>query len=296
MRIAVFFNPRAGPAARPDPERRRAELAGLFEDAGVRAVLHPVERRTLADDVRRELARGADAVVAAGGDGTVSGVAGVLAGTDVPLGVLPLGTLNHFAKDAHIPLQLEQAVRVIAAGNARRVDVAELNGRCFINNSSIGLYPRIVGDRDARREQLGYGKWPAMLAALFAVFRRYPLVGVVLETPEQRVPGTMPFVFVGNNRYAVHGLTLGTRERLDEGVLSVYFTSRTGRFGLLRMAVRALLGRLEQAADFGSLVVPAVRVHTRKRTLEAALDGEVTRLTPPLVYRIRPGALRLLVP
>lgn len=296
MRVAVFFNARSGPAAGRDPGSRGAELVARLDAAGLQPILHSVQPDSLDGDVRRALAERFDAIVAAGGDGTVSAVAGILAGTGATLGVLPLGTLNHFARDIGIPARLEEAIRVIAAGRLAPIDAAEVNGRCFVNNSSIGLYPHLVSKRDVRRQRLGYGRWPAMLAALLAVFRRYPAVSVVLETAQQRVPRTTPFVFVGNNRYAVHGLTLGTRRRLDRGQLSVYFANRTGRFGLLRMAVRALLGRLEQSADFDSLLVPALHVHTRKGTLKVALDGEVVRLTPPLAYRIRPGALRLLVP
>jgi diacylglycerol kinase family enzyme len=214
----------------------------------------------------------------------------------MPLGVIPAGTLNHFARDAGIPVQFEAAVRVIAGARTRAVDLAEVNGRCFVNNSSIGLYPHLVTRRDRRQERLGYGKWFAMLAALASLFRRYPVVSVVLETAEQRVPRTTPFVFVGNNRYAEDGLMIGTRQRLDGGVLSVYFANRTGRFGLFRLALRALLGRLQQAADFDSFTTAAMQIHTPKKTLKVSTDGEVVRLLPPLVYRIRPGALRLIVP
>src|SRR5688572_7719683 len=240
MRVAVFFNPRSGRGGRVDPAGRRDELSDLFAAAGLGAAVDLLNPDTCEDDIRRAAAHGADAIVAAGGDGTVSTIAGMLAGTDVPLGVVPLGTLNHFARDAGLPPRPGQAVRVISAGRSRLIDLAEVNGRCFVNNSSIGLYPHLVAQRDVRQERFGYGKWPAALAAVLAVFRRYPLVRVVLETGEQRVPRTTPFVFVGNNRYAVDGLTLGTRGRLDEGLLSVYFTNRTGRLGLLRLAVRAL--------------------------------------------------------
>lgn len=297
MRVVVVFNPRSGVRCSFDRSvaEQRDELIALFAEAGVTATAFPLDTTNVGDAVRRAIADRADAVVAAGGDGTVSAVAGVLAGTDMPMGVLPWGTLNHFAKDVGIPLDARQAVRAIATGHSRAVDVVEVNGRRFVNNSSIGLYPHLVSTRDRQRERFGYGRWKAMLAALVAVFRRYPVVSVVLETPEERVPRTTPFVFVGNNRYAVHGLMIGTRRCLDEGVLSLYFANRTGRLGLLRLALRALFGRLEQAKDFDSMAVTSVRIHTRKQTLKVAVDGEVVRLVPPLVYRIRPGALRVIV-
>ena len=297
MRVAVVFNARSGNATGRAAAERRAEIAGTFQAAGVDVTFLSPDESGFTDDLRHALAAGADAVVAAGGDGTVSSVAAALAGTGVPLGVLPLGTLNHFARDAGLPLDLAAAAQVIAAGRTRQVDVADVNGRCFVNNSSIGLYPHVVTNRERQQQQrFGYGKWPAMLAAAVSVFRRYPVVSVMLETTEHRVARTTPFVFVGNNCYAVEGLTLGTRARLDEGSLSIYFANRTGRFGMIRLALRALFGRLRQAADFDSLAAPVVSISTRKKTLKVSVDGEVVRLVPPLVYRVRPGALRLLVP
>src|SRR5476649_731552 len=108
---------------------------------------------------KRALARGVDAVVAGGGDGTINAVASVLAGSSVALGVLPLGTLNHFAKDLNIPLDLDQAIATIARGTTAQVDVGDVNGRIFVNNSSLGLYPHIVRARDQQQRRLGRGKW-----------------------------------------------------------------------------------------------------------------------------------------
>jgi diacylglycerol kinase family enzyme len=298
MRVAVVLNASSGRAIRRrlGPKVTGSQILELFKEAGVDAAVRLAEPQNVERETRRAVAEGFDVVVAAGGDGTVSTVAGVVAGTSAALGVLPLGTLNHFARDAGIPLQLEQAVGAIAAGRVRAVDVADVNGRRFVNNSSIGLYPHLVSRRNREQERLGSGKWRAMLAALASVFRRYPVVNVVLETPSDRVAQTTPLVFVGNNRYGLNGLMLGRRERLDEGILCVHFTRRTGRFGLVRLALRALLGRLEQARDFGSLEAPAVEIMTPKRTLAVSLDGELTHLVPPLRYRVHPGILRLLVP
>jgi diacylglycerol kinase family enzyme len=247
-------------------------------------------------EAKRAVAEAPDAVVAAGGDGTVSCVANAAADSPVPLGVLPTGTLNHFARDLGVPLPLEDAARVIAARNVRRVDIAEVNGRRFINNSSIGIYAHIIRKREELRQRLGRGKWVALFLACLAVFRRYPTVRVRIDVGDKSAVDTTPFVFVGNNRYEINLTQLGRRPRLDGGELSVYFSHRTGRFGLLRLAVRALLGKLEQAKDFESLSVQEVWIETRRRELRVALDGEVVRMTPPLHYRIHPGALNVLAP
>ena len=96
--------------------------------------------------------------MAAGGDGTINSVASAVVGSEKSLGVLPFGTMNHFAKDLHIPLDLEGAVNTIVAGHKTKVDVGEVNGRIFLNNSSLGLYPSIVRERQKQRDSMGTGR------------------------------------------------------------------------------------------------------------------------------------------
>jgi diacylglycerol kinase family enzyme len=226
----------------------------------------------------------------------VSAVASMLAGSGVPMGVLPTGTLNHFAKDLAIPLEREAAVATIAGGRLADVDMGEVNGRLFINNSSLGLYPDIVLDRERQRRRLGRGKWMALLAASLHAARRYPVLSLDMDVDGQRLHRRSAFVFVGNNAYTMEGFEIGERARLDGAVLSLYVTQRTGRFGLLRLALRALVRRLDQARDFDSLQAARVTVHTRRRKVHVAADGEVLTMHSPLEYRIRPRALRVIVP
>jgi len=268
-----------------------------FRDRGVHAQVVRVES---GERILREAASavqaGAAAVVAGGGDGTVSAVASQLAGTGVPLGVLPLGTLNHFAKDIGIPLDVDAAVGVIAEGQAVQVDVGEVNGHVFINNSSLGLYPDIVLDREQQRRRLGRGKWTALLSACVRALQRYPVLSLHIDADGEGLARRSAFAFIGNNEYAMEGFDIGERRSLREGRLSLYVTQRTGRFGLLRLALRALLGRLLQASDFDALTVSRLRVDTGKSHLHVATDGEVSVMRTPLEYRIRPGALRVLLP
>jgi diacylglycerol kinase family enzyme len=237
-------------------------------------------------------------VVAGGGDGTISSVASVLAGTGIALGVLPMGTLNHFAKDLGVSLDLEQAARDIAACHTTQVDVGEVNGRVFVNNSSLGLYPQIVHQREKQRSRLGRGKWRAMLWATLLTLRRYPFLDVRLRLDRTVKPQRTPFVFIGNNEYKMEGFDIGKRERLDGGILSVYTTQPIRRLGLLALAMRALFGRLRQVKDFETHEVKRVRIETRRRRqrMLVAIDGEVAAMDMPLEYRIRPGALRVIVP
>jgi YegS/Rv2252/BmrU family lipid kinase len=239
------------------------------------------------------LAAGVRRIVAGGGDGTVNAVAAQLIGADATLGVLPLGTLNHFARDLAIPLVLEQAIQVIVDGHAVSVDAAQVNDRVFINNSGLGLYPDIVRERERQQSRLGRGKWPAFCWAALSALRRYPFLNVRLLVDGKLHARDTPFVFIGNNAYLMKGLNIGKRARLDQGCLSLYVSQRPGRLGLVRLALRALFSRLDQARDFDVLSAREIAVKTRRRHLHVATDGEVTVMSTPLQYRILPAALKV---
>ena len=292
--VIVIVNSSSGQGCEEGYEQ---ELVAQFAARGVTAQVRLVHDGTrIAPTAAQAVKGGARCVVAAGGDGTVSAVASQLAGTDAVLGVLPMGTLNHFAKDNKIPLDIDAAIDTIAHGRVAQVDIAEVNGRLFINNSSLGLYPDIVLDRERQRRRLGRGKWPALIAACIHAARRYPVLSLSMEVDGRPMHRRSSFVFVGNNEYAMEGFDIGERARLDAGVLSLYVTQRTGRFGLLRLAFSALFHRLRQASDFDIVRCENATVETRRRRLMVATDGEVVAMQTPLRYRIRPGALRVMAP
>ncbi|HEV2705216.1 MAG TPA: diacylglycerol kinase family protein [Pyrinomonadaceae bacterium] len=294
--VEVIVNAAAGTqAATPEGET----LAEVFRSHGLEARIRLA--RSGAEIVRLAEAAAANqetrVVVAGGGDGTINAVASHLVGTEKALGVLPLGTLNHFAKDLRIPLDLEGAVANIATGRVAAVDVGEVNGKIFINNASLGLYPSIVRRRERQQERLGRGKWPAFVWAAFSVLRLYPFMRVRLSADGQRFVRKTAFVFIGNNEYQMESLSVGGRSCLDAGHLSLYLTHRTGRFGLLILALRALIGRLREAKDFDSLCAKEIFVETRRpKRIRVATDGEVTVMRTPLHFRARPGGLRVIVP
>lgn len=292
-RIAVIVNGGAGTGHdRELGERLRALFEGHGRDADV-TVAHGGEE--ILQAARAAVDAGARTIVAGGGDGTINAVASVVLGTDIAFGVLPLGTLNHFAKDLGMPLTLEEAVAVIVRGHTRRVDVGEVNCRIFLNNSSLGLYPNIVRKRE-RQQRLGRGKWPAALWATVSALRRFPFLNVRLRIGGEEVPRRTPFVFVGNNEYSMQGLSIGARSALDRGHLSLYVAQNPGRLALLRFAVRALFGRLAQARDFDVVLVENIEIETRHKHLRVATDGEVTMMSTPLSYRVRARALTVIAP
>jgi diacylglycerol kinase family enzyme len=291
--IDVIINAASGTS---DKEDERQILADLFSANDVKARIELAKSGAeIVEMAKRAVKSKSLTIVAGGGDGTVSAVAAELVGTEKILGVLPLGTLNHFAKDLNSPLDLEEAARAIIAGHVAKVDVGEINGHIFINNSSLGLYPDIVRRRE-QRQRLGYGKWNSLFRSAFKVLRRYPFLDIRLTADGKEIVTRTPFVFVGNNSYEMESFNIGGRTCLDAGHLSLYMTPRAGRFGLLQMALRALFGKLRQAKDFVSFCTDEVWIETRHRQLRVAMDGEVLMLETPLHYRVRPAALRVIVP
>lgn len=292
--VTVIVN---GGAGHGHDDSAAAELRAKLAKAGLDAELVLAkDGEEMIATARRALRHGAELVVAGGGDGTINAVASVMAGSGVHFGVLPLGTLNHFAKDLGIPLDLDEAVRNLAEGVPRRVDVGEVNGRIFLNNSSLGLYPDIVRDREKQQRRLGRGKWPAALWATIAALRRYPFLSMRLTVRGETLARRTPFVFIGNNRYTMQGLAIGERDRLDDGVLSLYVAQHPTRLGLLRFAIDALLGKLGSERNFDVLEASGFEIDTHHARLHVATDGEVTVMNPPLRYRVRPGALTVLAP
>jgi diacylglycerol kinase family enzyme len=290
--IEVIINAGSGPTA----DDGRDRVAELLVGTGVEVRMSVA--RTGADLLklaRRAVQGDAATIVAGGGDGTICAVASTVVGTGKMLGVLPLGTLNHFAKDLKIPLDLSEAVETIVAGHAVRVDVGEVNDRIFLNNSSLGLYPRVVYHRE-QKQRLGHRKWPAFIWAIFSVLRRYPFVHVRLKIDGKNVSSRTPFVFIGNNEYEMESFNIGSRARLDGGELSLYFSHRTGRLGLLKLGLRALTKRLSQAKEFVAMRTSEIWIETRRGSVHVSIDGEVVLMQSPLHYKIRPRELLVIVP
>jgi diacylglycerol kinase family enzyme len=165
-----------------------------------------------------------------------------LAGTDAAIAVLPMGTLNHFARDVGIPRHLEGAVRNIFTGRVTNVDVGEVNARVFVNNSGVGFDPHFVRQRE-EQEQHGHVKRVAFVLALRSVMRRYLRLRMKAHMNQaEALEHVTPFLFVGNNRYQTAGLEIGTRFRLDSGQLWVCTAPSLHRQNLARVALRTLVG------------------------------------------------------
>ena len=292
QRITVLINSRAG--------KQDAALAQRVEDAFRAAGAEPDIRLAEGPSMRREAAdavkHGSPVIVAGGGDGSVSAVAGAVAGSDAALGVLPLGTLNHFAKDLGIPIDLDKAVQVIVAGRETSVDVGEVNGHLFVNNASIGMYARLIAERAAAMQRIGPHKWAAHGLAALRVWRRYPRLRVELRADGTARRVRTPFVFVGNNEYQLSGLELGGRKNLAGDRLHVCMAPGMSRGGVARMIAAAVFGDVCNIDEFESSTTRAVALDAGVSRMDASIDGELVTLDNPLTFDIRPRVLRVIVP
>ena len=294
--FALILNPGSG-AGSSEQISERVTTSFRAEGREVRITLAS-SGAELRDAVRGAIAGNAAAVVAGGGDGTVSAVAAALRGSSIPLGVLPLGTLNHFARDLGVPLGLEEAVQVILAGHTTAIDVGEVNGHTFLNNASLGLYPHIVL---ARRKHPARGmlKWLIAFWITIKTLARHRSMAVRLSMGDEVALRRTAIVFVGNNEYRAAGLDAGSRASLSGGTLAIYLVNAGGRhhpLRLIRLAWHMVLGVALDGDHLELVRARAVRVESKRPRLYIALDGEVSVFEVPLEFRSVPGALRVLVP
>jgi diacylglycerol kinase family enzyme len=299
-KIEALINAAAGTVLHQESDTLDAALAAAFAAHGIAADIRFLPGDEIRDGAREALERvkrgEVDAVAVGGGDGTIRTVASVFAGSGMALGVLPLGTLNHFAKELNIPSALDEAVGIMARGHTAVVDAGEVNGQLFINNSSIGIYPYLVLDRERTTRIRGWEKWSALALGVLRVLRRFPVRRLNIIADGRRERCRTPCVFVGNNEYALNFRAFGKRDRLDEGLLCLYVAKSQRPLALFWLALRALFGTLDAAEDLETFKVAEAEIRSRTSRLPVALDGEVRIMQPPLRYRIRPKALRVFAP
>jgi diacylglycerol kinase family enzyme len=276
---AIFVNPRSGSDATSVEELRRRFPGHDVTEA------RPDE---LPAAVRMAVAAGAEFVGAAGGDGTIRTVAAELVATGVPLLPVPVGTRNHFARDVGVA-DLDAAEKA-ANGRVRTIDVGQVNEKFFVNNSCIGIYPKIVIRREVHQRRLRKG-----VANVVAAYEQLRL-GERVDVEVDGVTCRAWMVFVGNGTYGEGLLDLADRESVDDGLLDVRVVRADRPWSRLRIVGALLLGRLARSPLVLQWRTAATVVNLNRTRVEVALDGEVELLAPPLRFRCRANQLRVLVP
>jgi YegS/Rv2252/BmrU family lipid kinase len=289
--VPVLLN-RGGGAVAAD-RQIAAKVRKAMKAAGITAKVELVDGGDCEVRCKAIAERGDALLVVGGGDGTISAAASALVGTKTRLGILPLGTLNHFARDLGLPTDLDEAAKLIAGGREKRVDVAEMNQRIFINNSAIGLYPLMVLDRDLQQQRLGRSKRLAMIVASVRALARFNHHRLTLTVNDQKAQIDTPLLFVGNNDYRIDIGCAGRRNRIDGGELCVMVMRKKTRSGLIAASVRALFNRSRSDDMVRIDGVERLRVASYRPHLAVSLDGEVVSSVPPLDYKIHKRALRV---
>ncbi|QND64691.1 diacylglycerol kinase family lipid kinase [Mesorhizobium loti] len=299
MTVLVLLNASAGTIQRNKGEDFEKLIRGGLQARGIETEVRLAEGREIAEMAHKfVLAKSPGGkpptLVVGGGDGTIGSVASATAGTNVVLGVLPLGTLNHFARDLGLPNDLEAAMDVIAAGHVQKIDVAEVNSRVFLNNSSVGIYPFLVAERSAEQKRLGVGKLAALGPALLLMLKASSWQRVRISIDDKGREQRTLCVFVGNNFYDLS--KLGHRNSLTAGELCVYVVKQQSWLGLALLPFKVAFGLIDPVRDVELFRVQSLEIRARRQRMRIAMDGETVEATTPLRYRIRPGALRVLAP
>jgi diacylglycerol kinase family enzyme len=285
----------------------RAEVGPAVETAcaavGRRCELLPVERPGQLGDVAREAVRRAvDAggiVVAAGGDGTINGVAEAVLGSGCRLGVLPRGTFNYFARTHGIPADLDGALRVLLNEDAMPVQVGRLNERIFLVNASLGLYPQLLEDREAWKRQYGRSRLVALFAGIKTLLRGHRSLRIDVELPSQSWQVRTATLFVGNNALQMEQVGVPAASAIDAGCLAGVMLKPVGRLSLLALLARGAFGQLGEADQVQHFAFHRLTVKVRAfgmRRLKVATDGEVLRMSLPLRFEVAPEPLLLIRP
>jgi diacylglycerol kinase family enzyme len=316
---AESTEPRASPgAAHPGPElfvlvnpgsgehdlgQTRETLERVFAQAGRRYRFVPIDGTAdlsrASDAAAMEAARCAGVLVAVGGDGTINTVAQAAWRQGCALGVLPQGTFNLFGRDHGIAQDLETAARALLRAQPEPVQVGEVNGRLFLVNASLGLYPQLLQDREAFKRQFGRHRWVAVLAGLKTIFEWRRQLRLEIELDGERILLVTPTLFVGNNRLQLErvGMAPEIASRVGEGCLAALMPRPIGTWTMVWLMLRGAIGRLGDAEEVRSFAFSTLTVRVLgMRKLKVAADGEVGAMAPPLRFAVAARPLLLMRP
>ena len=236
-------------------------------------------------------------IVAAGGDGTINLVAGLVLEQDLPFGVIPLGTFNYFARDLGIPLAPRDAAVAIATGHLQRVHVARVNGHLFLNNASFGLYRKLLEDRERSKQRFGRYKVVAALSALATLWRFRQVYTLRLKVDGQPATLSTPMLFFGLNSLQLEKLDLDVARCMQAGQMAVIVLRPTSRWHLLSLALKGALQGLGDSPQLRCHGASEVLVEQPgRRSTRVAVDGESVECSLPLRFQVQRDALQVVVP
>lgn len=282
MKISIVYNEKSGNGFTKQALEDMVLSAGVVVEDWI----------AITDSLYTQLAgpiKAGKTIAVVGGDGTQRTVAALLEGTDAVLAPLPGGTLNHFTKDLGVSQDMAEAIARLPKLTVSSIDVASVNGEIFVNNSSVGMYPHSLLEREKTEKILG--KWPAAIKAGVRALMRFRRYAVTVNGQPMR----SPFIFIGNNEYSFQKTMLAERTSLIGGRLTLYVLRSWSRLGMLRATLFDRFTSKKRNDEFIIDHPTEVIIEAKQALLAVSLDGEVKKLSTPLTYKIHPKSLRVLV-
>ena len=290
-------------AGSSDADAKRQVIEAALQAAGRQGKLlfsDPASLARVANQAAALAVATGTAVVAVGGDGTLNTVAQAAHALSCPMGVVPQGTFNYFARTHGIPSDPTEATRQLLQWSPWPVQVAAINDRVFLVNASLGLYPDLLEDREAYKARFGRSRWVAFWAAGITLLRAQRRLRLRIEQGSAVRDVKALTLFVGNNRLQLEQLGVEPEQAMRAGYITAVMLRPIGTLSMLRLMLHGAMGTLGEAQsvehfEFDHLVVRPTLVPGR-RGVKVAFDGEVTRLRAPLDFRVLTQPLYLLKP
>ena len=286
-----------------DAEKERQIMAEVFKAAGrpfeFLKIGQPAEIEAVcARAVKLAVERGG-VLVAAGGDGTINAVASAVLSAGCPFGVLPQGTFNYFGRVNAIPQDTREAAMALLGASISPVQVGQVNGRLFLVNASLGLYPQLLEDRESWKRQFGRSRLIAFFSGLSTLFKARGQLRLEIELAGQSASLRTPTLFVGNNHLQLTrvGIDENHASAVNRGELTAIALKPIGTLALFGLLARGLLGRLGEADNIDTFSFRRLTVTPKgMRRVKVATDGEIMWMKTPLLFEVAAVPLLLLVP
>jgi YegS/Rv2252/BmrU family lipid kinase len=299
--LSIIYNARSGFHA-SNKEQVYEQLLTYFTEQGFEIQAFELGEKkdfpTLMQSIiqRHQSSESIGVIVAAGGDGTLNAVAKALLGSNIPLGILPLGTFNYVARVLNIPIDIMQAAEVIATGQIRSIHVAKINDQIYLNNASLGLYPLFIQRRELYNAKFGRFPLHAYTSGLDVLIRDRKELKLEVEVDGKTYPVKTPLIFFGNNQLQLAEMKLRIAKCAEQGQVAGVVVAKSDKLTLFRMLLQLIRGELEQAPDVYSFAADDVKVFSRREKLTVALDGEIVEMRPPLHITVQKNAVNIMVP
>lgn len=298
--LFIVFN---GGSGRRDAEEEKQTISRVLKEGGRRFEFLHCEDSESIDTLARRAVDQAKArhgvVVAAGGDGTINAVANAVLGSGCPFGVIPQGTFNYFGRDNAISQDARVAAKVLLGGCVAPVQAGKVNGRLFLVNASVGLYPKLLEDREAWKQQFGRSRIVAFVSGMATLLQARGQLDLRIELAGKAVRWRTPTLFVGNNRLQLVQAGIDSQQAnvVGQGQLAAVAVRPIGTLALFGLLLRGVLGRLGETENIRSFSFRHLTVTPRRmKRIKVATDGEIIWMDAPLVFEVAPEPLLLLVP